>query len=164
MRLSTSATPGADQAACSASSRSAHERTVPLRITLSPSTSVTIRSASVSALRTRASSILRCSSSGEVLTRGLTVMRLVTPRTPDNRRTASSASRFSYCHSTSPRSVTQPAEAVDPAREGHHAVLDGDADLVGLDAGVPFHLFQHIPLDLLIGPCRRRRDQRRRRS
>jgi hypothetical protein len=46
----------------SASSRSAHERTVPLRITLSPSTSVTIRSASVSALRTRASSILRFSS------------------------------------------------------------------------------------------------------
>jgi hypothetical protein len=44
--FSTSVTPGAAQAAISASSRSAQERTVPLRMTLLPSVSTEIRLAS----------------------------------------------------------------------------------------------------------------------
>jgi hypothetical protein len=53
--LSTSFTPGADQATCSASCRSTQDRTVPFNVTLSPSTSTVIRSASVSAFRTASS-------------------------------------------------------------------------------------------------------------
>src|ERR1700704_6273135 len=64
IRFSTWVTPGADQATRSASSRSAHDRTVPFRITLLPWTSIWIRSASVAALRTSASSIFFWSSAG----------------------------------------------------------------------------------------------------
>src|SRR5579883_1630143 len=110
MRFSTAVTPGADQATRSASCFSAQERTVPLRITLLPCTSTVMRSASVSALRTSACSIFSFSSDG--VTRGLTVIRLVTPRTPEMRRATRSASSFWYCHSTSPLRVTHPLETV----------------------------------------------------
>ena len=64
MRLSTTVTPGADQATRSASSFSAQVRTVPRRTILSSSMSTSMLSASVSALRTRAASIFRLSSAG----------------------------------------------------------------------------------------------------
>ena len=64
IRLSTLATPGADQAARSASRRSAHERTVPLKMTSLPMVSTVIRLASISAARRNASSILRLISEG----------------------------------------------------------------------------------------------------
>ena len=70
MLLVTLLTPGAAHAERSASCRSAQDRTVPLKVTLLPSTSTTILSASTLALRTSASSILRLTSLG--LTRGLT--------------------------------------------------------------------------------------------
>ena len=73
-------TPGAAQAARAASSFSAHERTVPRRVTLPPSTSTVIRLASISALRRNAFSIFDLSSIGD--TRGLTTIRLLTPVTP----------------------------------------------------------------------------------
>ena len=57
IRFSTSVTPGADQAARSASRRSAHDRTLPVRITLLPWVVTWICSAFVSAVRTSASSI-----------------------------------------------------------------------------------------------------------
>ena len=76
-RSSTSVTPGAAQAARSASCRSAHECTLPLRITF-PSCALTwTRLASISALRLKAASILSWTS--VVLTRGLTMMLLITP-------------------------------------------------------------------------------------
>ena len=104
IRFSTAVTPGADQAARSASSLSAHERTVPLKITLLPCTSTVIRCASVCALRMSACSIFCLSSDG--VTPGLTTIKLVTPLTPAIRRTTFSASSFWNCHSTSPLSVT----------------------------------------------------------
>ena len=111
-RLSTAVTPGADHATRSASSRSIHERTVPLRTTLPPLTSTLRFWASVSTLRTSASSICRRSSGTDGCTRGRTVMRLLTPRTPDSRRTDRSAARRWNSHSTSPLSVTQPLDTV----------------------------------------------------
>ena len=51
MKFSTRSTPGAPQAARAAASRSAHERRLPRRITLPPSTSTVMRRASTSALR-----------------------------------------------------------------------------------------------------------------
>ena len=89
IRLSTLATPGAAQAAFSASWRSAHELTVPLRITSLPLVSTVTWVASMSAARRNASSILRLISVGA--TRGLTSIALVTPSTPRTRRTAASA-------------------------------------------------------------------------
>src|SRR6266850_7835464 len=77
MRLSTEVTPGADHAARSASSFSAQERTVPVRITLLPCVSTLIRFASVSTLRSSACSIFCLISDG--VTRGLTLIRLTTP-------------------------------------------------------------------------------------
>ena len=59
IRLSTFVTPGAAQATLSASSRSAQERIVPLRITSLPLASTVTREASISAARRKASSILR---------------------------------------------------------------------------------------------------------
>src|SRR5712692_4559168 len=82
IRFSTAVTPGADQAARSASSRSAQERTIPFRPTLLSCTSTAIRCASSSALRTSASSILLLRS--DDVGRGLTAMRLLTP--PDARQ------------------------------------------------------------------------------
>ena len=49
--LSTDLIPGADQATLSASSFSAHERTLPYRLTLLPSTSTLIRRASIPTYR-----------------------------------------------------------------------------------------------------------------
>ncbi len=63
-----------------ASSFSARERTVPCSVTLPPSTSTMTRFASSSAVRRNASSIFAFRSFG--VTRGLTVMRLLTPTTP----------------------------------------------------------------------------------
>src|SRR6267142_3821962 len=106
MRLSTEVTPGADHAARSASSFSSQERTVPFRMTLVPSTSILVRLASHMTLRRSACSIFCFISDGT--TRGFTLMELITPLTPVNRRTTFSASSFWYRHSTSPRRVTQP--------------------------------------------------------
>lgn len=64
MRLSTSVTPGARQAARSASWRSTQERTVPFRITSLPLVSTLMLLASDSALRRNASSILALISVG----------------------------------------------------------------------------------------------------
>ena len=80
MRLSTETTPGADQACRAASSFSAQDRTVPLSMTLPPSTSTVMFLASSSAVRTNASSIFFFSSDGETF--GLTTIRFVTPLTP----------------------------------------------------------------------------------
>src|SRR5207302_3362798 len=102
----TLVTPGADQAARSASFFSAHDRTLPRSLTVLPSTSTVIRRASSSALRRRASSILLFTSVGETL--GLTSMLLVTPKTPFSFFTADSARVFWYCQSTVPSSVTHP--------------------------------------------------------
>jgi hypothetical protein len=87
--LSTWATPGAHHAALSASWRSAHDRTVPLRMISLPLVSTVMWLASNSALRRKASSILRLISMGA--TRGLTWIMLETPLTPRTRRTACSA-------------------------------------------------------------------------
>src|SRR6185436_20688535 len=57
--LSTMVTPGACHAATSASSLSANERTVPRRITVPPTTSAVIFSASMAALR-RKTSLIFC--------------------------------------------------------------------------------------------------------
>jgi hypothetical protein len=70
--LSTDLVPGADQAALSASSFSAHERTLPYRLTLLPSTSTLIRRASSSALRRSASSIFVFTSGNAGLGSGTT--------------------------------------------------------------------------------------------
>src|SRR5260370_42556520 len=59
MRLSTLLTPGALHAARSACSRSAHDRTVPLKVISLPFASTVLRLASISAARRNASSILR---------------------------------------------------------------------------------------------------------
>ena len=64
MWFSTIVVPGADHAARSASSLSAHERTLPYNFTLLPSTTTLIRRASSSALRRSASSILLFTSCG----------------------------------------------------------------------------------------------------
>ena len=64
MWLSTLVTPGALQAARSASCRSAQDRTLPLRITSLPLASTVMRLASTSALRRKASSILLLISEG----------------------------------------------------------------------------------------------------
>ena len=56
---STQVTPGADQAACSAAWRSAHEETVPFRVTLSRATLTLMRSASTSAARRKATFDIR---------------------------------------------------------------------------------------------------------
>src|SRR4051794_26700640 len=79
-------------------------------MTLSSTTSTVIRWASSSALRIRAALIFCFSSSGEGRVLGRTQTRLVTPRTPERLRTARSAARFWYSHSTSPARVTQPLE------------------------------------------------------
>src|ERR1700693_4421860 len=63
--FSTFATPGADHAARSASFFSAHERTLPISLTVEPCVSTVMRRASTSALRRRASSILLLISVGE---------------------------------------------------------------------------------------------------
>ena len=102
----TLVTPGADQATRSASSRSIHERTVPLRTTSLPLVSTMMRLASTSALRLNASWIFFLISVGSA--RGLSWIRLLTPLTPLMRRTALSAVFLWYCHSTWPSSVTQP--------------------------------------------------------
>src|SRR3982075_679952 len=81
MRLSTHVTPGADHAARSASSLSAQERTAPFKMTWLPWVSTVILFASVSTLRTSAFSISALISEG--FTRGLTVIKLTTPLTPD---------------------------------------------------------------------------------
>ena len=80
MKFSTLAVPGADQAATSASSFSAYDRTVPYSFTEPPSTLTVMRRASSSALRLSAASILALMSAGD--TCGLTSMLLVTPTTP----------------------------------------------------------------------------------
>jgi hypothetical protein len=49
---------------------------------------------------------------GDGCTPGRTLTRFVTPRTPASRRTARSADRRWYSHSTAPLSVTQPRETV----------------------------------------------------
>ena len=92
IKFSTLETPGAAQAARSASCFSANERTVPRSVTLRPSTSTVTRLASTAALRLKASSILFLSSVGE--TRGFTVIRLLMPITPAKLRTADSADSF----------------------------------------------------------------------
>src|SRR5258706_10173187 len=89
MRFSTLATPGAIHAARDASCRSAHERTVPLSVTWEPSASTTMRFASISALRLKASSIFFFTSVGA--TWGLIFTRLAIPFTPLMARTARSA-------------------------------------------------------------------------
>src|SRR5712664_3155548 len=109
-RFSTWETPGAAQAARSASLLSAHERTLPRTVTLPPETSTVMRRASISALRLSASSIFILMSVG--LTRGLTVIRLLTPFTPTRYRTELSAAVFWCCHSTSPSRVIQPSRTV----------------------------------------------------
>ena len=68
------------QAASWASSRSIQERTLPCNMTLPSVDSTVMRRASSSAVRRKASSILALTSAAD--TRGLTVMRLVTPFTP----------------------------------------------------------------------------------
>src|ERR1700730_12772211 len=90
--FSTCVTPGARQAADSASSRSAHERTVPLRITLPPIASTEIRFASTTALRLNASSILVLISTGDTM--GATSIEFVTPFTPARYLTSLSAADF----------------------------------------------------------------------
>src|SRR6201999_2495831 len=80
MRSSTFVTPGADQATRSASSRSIHERTVPVRITSLPLVSTTMRLASTSALRLNASWIFLLISEGSA--RGRSRIMLLTPLTP----------------------------------------------------------------------------------
>src|SRR6202021_224955 len=70
---------GADHAACSASSLSAHERTLPYNFTMLPSTTTLIRRASSSALRRSASSISPFTSCGETF--GLISIFFVTPVT-----------------------------------------------------------------------------------
>lgn len=80
MALSTWETPGAAQASRSASSFSAQERTLPRRVTLPPSTSTVMRPASPAVLRRNASLILALRSIRD--TRGLTMIRLLTPFTP----------------------------------------------------------------------------------
>src|SRR5258706_3468685 len=107
--LSTAVIPRADQAARSASAASAHERTVPFRMTLLPSTSTLILLMSEAARR-NACSILCWISAGA--TRALILIELIRPLTPIKRRTIFSASSFWNCHSTSPSSVTQPFATV----------------------------------------------------
>ena len=68
----------------------AQERTVPVSVTLLPSTSTLMFLASSSAVRTNASSIFFFKSDGA--RRGLTTIKFVTPLTPDSRRTTSYAS------------------------------------------------------------------------
>jgi hypothetical protein len=80
MWFSTTVIPGADHAARSAASLSAHDRTLPCNLTVPPFTSTLIRRASSSALRRSALSIL-CFTSSEVPL-GLTSMLLVMPVTP----------------------------------------------------------------------------------
>src|ERR1700735_499911 len=77
--------------------------------------------ASISASRLKASSITAWTFSG--LTAGLIVMRSVTPTTPRTLRIIRSTSRRWYSYSTSPSSVTQPADTpgdvgVVPRRAG----------------------------------------------
>ena len=92
MKFSTLAVPGADQAATSASSFSAYDRTVPYSFTVPPSTLTVMRRASSSALRFSASSILALMSVGD--TCGLTSMLLVTPSTLCSFLTEDSARDF----------------------------------------------------------------------
>src|SRR3984957_5556338 len=87
--LSTLATPGAVQATRSASSRAAHERTVPRKVTLFPSDWTSIRFASNSAFRRYDSSILRLISVGGSF--GSSTIRSRTLLTPRTRRTACAA-------------------------------------------------------------------------
>src|ERR1700722_20615721 len=108
--LSTEVIPGASHAVLSASCLSAQDRTLPLRIALLPCTSTVMLFASTSALRSSASSIFFFRSVGEAS--GFTIIRLLTPLTPQSRRTAHSTSCLWYCHSTSPLSVNQPFSTV----------------------------------------------------
>jgi hypothetical protein len=80
MRFSTRDTPGAAHAATPASSFSAHDRTLPRRITWPSSICTLIRRASISAFRLSAASIYALTSAGE--TRGLSVMSFDSPLTP----------------------------------------------------------------------------------
>src|SRR5258707_10175099 len=114
IRLSTRRTPGAAHAARSASSRSNHERTVPRRVTLSPSVSTVMRLASTSTLRLSAASIALFTTA--LLTCGFTSIRLITPFTPVRSRTAFSAADFWYCHSTVPSRVTHPLDTLTLTR------------------------------------------------
>ena len=108
--LSRLVTPGADHAARSTSSSSAHERSVPCSTTLPPTVSTRTRSASTVALRWRAASIFFSTSLGTTL--GRTVRRLERPTTPVRCRTALPAWVTSYCQSTSPSRVTHPSRTV----------------------------------------------------
>ena len=89
--LDTTVTPGAAQAARPASSRSVHERTVPVSVTAPPSAVTATFLASTSALRLSAASMAAATSAG--FTRGWTVTAFVTPLTPSRNRTASSVAR-----------------------------------------------------------------------
>ena len=92
MWFSTIVVPGADHAARSASSLSAHELTPPYNFTVLPSTSTVMRRASSSALRRSASSILPFTSCG--VTFGLTSISLLTPVNPVSFFTADFARLF----------------------------------------------------------------------
>ena len=80
---------GARHAARSASRRSAQDRTVPVRVTCPPSAVTFTRSASTSAMRLSAASILALIS--ERATRDFSATRLEMPLTPRTLRTAASA-------------------------------------------------------------------------
>ena len=77
MRSSTFVTPGAAHATCSASSRSTQDRTEPLSVTLPPLASTAMWLASITALRWKASSILRFTSAAA--TAGVIRRELLTP-------------------------------------------------------------------------------------
>src|ERR1019366_9475759 len=104
---STWQTPGAAQAARSASLRSAHERTLPRRTTLFPLTSTLMRVASSSVVRRNAFSIFVFTSE-ELIAGCFTVIRLIRPFTPVRYRTASSAHVCWNLEFTVPSNVTQP--------------------------------------------------------
>ena len=80
MKSVTSFTPGAAQAAASASSLSAQELTFPRKVTLPPSACTLICCASNIAFRLSAASICALTSVGATF--GLTVIALATPFTP----------------------------------------------------------------------------------
>jgi hypothetical protein len=108
--LSTSDTPGAAQAARSAWSISAQERTLPLIITLPPRVSIVIRRESSKALRRNALSIwsfTSCAFTGIGFIGAIAIL-LLSPRTHIRLRTVSPAASFWYHQPTSPLRVIQP--------------------------------------------------------
>src|SRR4051794_10481012 len=108
--FSTFVTPGASQACFSASFFSAQERTLPLSVTVPPSTSTSILSESKVALLTKAALIFLLISVGVTL--GVILILLITPFTPSSFSTALRAAFFWYSHSTFPSSVTQPSSTL----------------------------------------------------